>query len=363
MIRNCTLDEFYELTKDQRIVCFGAGKNCRHIIETNMLTILYIIESNRKKVGEKIDNHYIIGWNDIDKILDKIDVILITPNDFEEIYKRICSLDCLKNKVVYVYALMKRLQADRDREPLVDQKVIYQQKDTQMIPKKIHYFWFSDDPYPDEVKRCIESWKKYCPDYEIIKWDMDNYDYNKNQYAREAIEHRKWAFASDVGRADVIWRFGGVYLDADVELVRNIDDLLYHNAFIGFQDRSFVDPGSGFGAVPGNEIVGEFLNCYEDMPFVLDNGTLNMVSCPNYITSILIKHGLVRDGSFQMVDDVAVYPYDYFCPHSYKTGLIAHSNNTYSIHHHHGAWLDSESKRLGQMAYRFIDMYNKNTFK
>ena len=104
-----------------------------------------------------------------------------------------------------------------------------------MIPKKIHYCWVGGNSKPPLVKKCIQSWKKYCPDYEIIEWNESNYDISKNIYMKQAYEAKKWAFVTDYMRLDIIYEHGGIYLDTDVELIKNIDDLLSNEAFAGIE--------------------------------------------------------------------------------------------------------------------------------
>lgn len=127
-----------------------------------------------------------------------------------------------------------------------------------MIPKIIHYCWVGNCQKPKSVLYCIESWRKFCPDYRIIEWNESNYDFSKNKYMWQAYEAKKWGFVPDYARLDIVYQYGGIYLDTDVELVKNIDELLSHKAFMGFEDTGdgefFVNCGHGFGAEPGNEI-------------------------------------------------------------------------------------------------------------
>lgn len=124
-----------------------------------------------------------------------------------------------------------------------------------MIPKKIHYCWFGRNPLPELAVRCIESWKKYCPDYEIIEWNEDNYDINKISYVKEAYQARKWAFVTDYVRLDVVNQYGGIYLDTDVELLKSLDPLLKYKSFFGMEEGKFIATGLGFGAEKGTKIL------------------------------------------------------------------------------------------------------------
>ena len=154
-----------------------------------------------------------------------------------------------------------------------------------MIPKIIHYCWVGRSPKPESVLYCIESWRKYCPDYTIIEWNEDNYDFTKNKYMKQAYEKRKWGFVPDYARLDIVYNYGGIYLDTDVEIISNIDHLLDNVAFMGFENtgdgKYFVNCGQGFGAVPNNEVIGLMRDNYDDLEFIKKDGTLNMLPSPN----------------------------------------------------------------------------------
>ena len=132
------------------------------------------------------------------------------------------------------------------------------------IPKVIHYCWFGKGEMPKLAKKCIKSWKKYCPDYEIICHNEDNFDCFQNRYMSEAYQAKKWAFVSDYARLKIIYDNGGIYLDTDVEIIKPIDDLLRNKGFMGFDEKGIVATGLGFGAEKGNEIIGEFLKDYNN---------------------------------------------------------------------------------------------------
>ena len=116
------------------------------------------------------------------------------------------------------------------------------------IPKVLHYCWFGGAPKPKNIQNCIRSWKKYCPDYEIIEWNEQNFDVSQSLYTRQAYDARRWAFVADYARLKILYEQGGIYMDTDVELLRSLDDLLVYPAFFGFQHNNEVATGLGFGA-------------------------------------------------------------------------------------------------------------------
>ena len=155
------------------------------------------------------------------------------------------------------------------------------------IPKVIHYCWFGRGELPRLAEKCIQSWKKYCPDYEIVCWNEDNFDINQNKYAREAYESGKWAFVSDYVRLKVLYDEGGIYLDTDVELIKSLDPLVKENGYMGFDDNGVVSTGLGFACEKGNELVGALLADYDDIPFVLPDGTYDITPCPDRNTKVM----------------------------------------------------------------------------
>ncbi len=209
-----------------------------------------------------------------------------------------------------------------------------------MIPKKIHYCWFGRGEKPKDVIKCIESWKKFCPDYEIIEWNEDNFDIFSHPYTKKAYELRKWAFVSDYARLYIIYNEGGIYLDTDVEIVKNFDPLLDDEAYMGFEDEKYVNTGSGFGAVKGHPFIFENMKAYDGEIVVDANGNFSALSCPVYTTRLLNNAGLVNDnGQIQKISGVTVYPREYLCPYNYITGQMKMTKNTYSVHLYSMSWL------------------------
>ena len=159
-----------------------------------------------------------------------------------------------------------------------------------MIPKNIHYCWFGGNPLPEEARKCIDSWKKYCPDYEIIEWNESNYDLNKNEYVKYTYENKKFAFLTDYVRLDIIYNEGGIYLDTDVELLKNLDNLLDCDGYIGMEQIGTVNTGQGFGAIKGHPFIKENKEYYENNNFIV-NGEFKQVICVKITTNILESKG------------------------------------------------------------------------
>jgi hypothetical protein len=229
-----------------------------------------------------------------------------------------------------------------------------------MIPKKIHYCWFGRNPKPALFQRCIASWKKYCPDYEIIEWNEENFDLNCCDYVREAYDAKKWAFVTDYARLKIVHDQGGIYLDTDVELRKSLDPLLENGGFMGFDEKGIVATGLGFGAEAGNEIVGAFLKDYDDLPFVLPDGSFDLTPCPNRNTAVLEHLGMDLKTHDQVFMGMKFLPREYLCPMDYYTGKKTITQNTYSIHHYYSSWTSKVTKRTTRIK-RIIGLkwYNK----
>lgn len=211
------------------------------------------------------------------------------------------------------------------------------------IPSKIHYCWFGGNPLPELSQKCIASWKKYCPDYEIIEWNETNFDINCCDYVKEAYEAKKWAFVSDVVRLYALVNYGGIYMDTDVEVLKPLDDLLEYEAVSGFESIDRIS--TGFMACrKEHPLFKEFLDEYNNSHFIKQNGELDLTTNVIRITNICLKYGLKLDGSFQTINSFTLFPHDYFCPKSVDTGIITVTDNTYTIHHFDGSWLSDESK-------------------
>lgn len=232
-----------------------------------------------------------------------------------------------------------------------------------MIPKVIHYCWFGGNPLSDLAKKCIESWKKYCPDYEIVEWNENNFDVESCDYVREAYQAKKWAFVSDYARFKILYDEGGVYFDTDVELIKSIDTLLEKGGFMASESICCdVASGLGIAAPKGLLLYKEILCDYEQSNFITENGNVDLTTVVEKVTKILEKHGLKHKDIIQEVADIIIYPKEYFCPKDYVTGEINITENTVSIHHFNASWLsekDRINKKLGQKQLFYKNKYGE----
>lgn len=227
-----------------------------------------------------------------------------------------------------------------------------------MIPKKIHYCWFGGNPKPNLAKKCIRSWKKYCPDYEIIEWNEDNYDLNAAPlYVRQAYSAKKWAFVTDYVRLQVIFEYGGIYMDTDVELQKPLDSLLEHRAYFGFENGTTINTGHGFGAEKGTPILQELMDDYREIPFIREDGSFDLLACPRRNTEVFLRHGLKQDDTLQTLpEDILILPSIYLCPIDSVMKIRTYSPKTISIHWYDASWMPNRNQakwetRIGLAIY------------
>lgn len=214
------------------------------------------------------------------------------------------------------------------------------------IPKIIHYCWFGKGEKNELIEKCIESWKKYLPDYKIIEWNEDNFDINSNTYVKQAYECRKWAFVTDYVRLYVIYTYGGIYLDTDVEILKNLDIFLDDDAFSGYE-TDFSIPTGIIASKKGNDLIKLLLKDYDKRYFIKQDGSYDYTTNVETITNYIKKNFNINlDGKYQKIKyNFVIYPKEYFCPKDWKDGSLKITNNTYAIHHFNGSWCELQEER------------------
>lgn len=212
------------------------------------------------------------------------------------------------------------------------------------IPKKIHYCWFGNGEKSELAKKCIESWKKILKGYEIIEWNEENFDINSNKYVREAYDNKKYAFVSDYVRLYALYNYGGIYLDTDVEIIKNFDEFLKLKAFVGFEDEELIATAV-IGSQRGNSIIGEWIDSYQRRSFV-KNGKIDDLTNVRVFTNILLEHGLNQNNLKQEINggEFVIFPTEYFSPLKFGTKKPKITSKTVSIHWFEGTWTNLSKK-------------------
>lgn len=205
-----------------------------------------------------------------------------------------------------------------------------------MIPKTIHYCWFGGNPKSEIIEKCIASWKKYCPDWEIIEWNESNFDISMMPFTREAYAEKKWAFVSDVARLYAVYEYGGIYMDTDVELLQGIDEVCQYDAMFVFETNLYINTGMGFGAKAHHSAVEKMLETYRNRTFIKENGKYKLCPCPKLNTDDLrlCYPTFENDGTTQVIDGVCVLSYGEY--------------SKYAKHYQAMSWMDGERPKLGE---------------
>lgn len=229
-----------------------------------------------------------------------------------------------------------------------------------MIPKVIHYCWFGRGALPKTALECIESWREYFPGYEIRQWNEDNYDVNKIPFISKAYSNKMYAFVSDYARFDILYNFGGIYFDTDVEVISPFDEVLECNSFMGqeasCEENMFVAPGLGMGSVAGNPLYKEIMDIYSNLNIDI-SGIFDTTVCI-YVTDLLKKCGY--NDKLQEIQDlrnVRIFPPEYLCPLNYATEVINITDKTKSVHWYSASWKNSFEVKNAEKRRYFMKKY------
>lgn len=327
----------------ENLVCFGAGRMLQNCCD--MYADLDFFR-NIFRIGDNYVNSFTWNGRNVSiyspaHLLDGIEkpVVLITCMAYDEVFEQLNRLPEYRNVSCYISVYVHHIPYSYVLPPFDSAKL-------QLIPKKIHYVWFGGKEIPKRNRNWMKSWQKYCPDYEIVRWDESNYDVAKNKYMFEAYTSGKFAFASDYARVDILFNHGGVYFDNDVELLNGIDHLLQLDAFCAMSyapntsntAETGLGNGAGFGAQKGNFILQEVLDLYKKHSFINKDGSYNLMNCDYYLGKVLLEHGLKPQNKLQTVGNMTILPTDVFSPMDNMCRCLAFSVNTCGIHHFDASW-------------------------
>lgn len=342
----CTLNAFREAVGKNKCICFGCGLQgirMLDIIENWGLNerIVAFVDNDEKKQGNRIKRggceYPILSVSQMLEIIDSNTIIIITNMAITEIrgqlnqYKELDEVSC--------YSLGEIAQ---QQLIVSDYHGVIRKYDEAVIPKKIHYMWLGGE-MPGILKKNVEQWHELCPDYEIIKWDEKNYNFEKNSYMKEAFQQKKWGFVPDYARLDIVYHYGGIYLDTDVELAKKPDDLLYQDGFAISDSSLLMNFGAGFGAVASLPIIKELRDYYDTQHFLNEDGACNMLPCTAYSYPVLEKYGYQADDSLQTIEGLNIYPMlmGGTCIYTMQKRV---TEKTYFMHYGTASWMEDRHR-------------------
>ena len=222
-----------------------------------------------------------------------------------------------------------------------------------MIPKIIHFCWLSGDKYPKLIQQCIATWKTKLPDYEFMLWDTKKFDLESTLWTKQAFESKKYAFAADYIRLYVVYKYGGIYLDTDVEIVKNFDDLLHLPYFIGLEQNDIIE-AAVFGAEKETDWLADCMRYYDNRPFIKDDGSPDLLILPKIMEGQIEQNKkLVSMGKSdlqnlnKLIQDktkLLLFPSEFFSAKNHETQKVSKSRDTYSIHHFNNSWIPKRMK-------------------
>ena len=347
-LKNARIKELAEKIKREnaRVIIYGAGVIGRTVMPYWIGTyglqeyVQCFVDQDPKKIGQTIEagerQYKVVSPEVLHSKIEKV-LLLITNSRFDSVLAFLDAIPALDEVEGYIVPVMQIGELN-DAEPVAVERL----SDRPMIPKVIHYCWFSGEPLPDLLLRCIRSWREFCPDYEIRLWDKHTYDLGKIPFAKEAAERKKYGFAADAARLDILYEYGGIYMDTDVELRKNLDELLYQPAFTGVEKWGVINMGGMAGAVPGHPMIKEILEEKMRCHFVEKDGSLNLETSGIVETLPFIRHGMKMDNSLQRINGVTVYPSSVFAPYDYMSGEERIKSWTVSKHFFYGGWMEED---------------------
>lgn len=351
----------YIKDKNKKIYIYGAGMIGKIVIPDYVISnklqdkVEVYIDADKRKQGDVVSvggkKIRICSFKEVKEWNENV-LLIITNSNYSEIVSQFDVLECMHNIDTVIYPIIEAISVEYKSKIVENELVNYC---TEKIPKVIHYCWFSGNPIPDYLKKCMESWNEICPDYEIKRWDESNYDVGKNFYMKQAYDECKWGFVPDYARLDILYNYGGFYIDTDVQLLKSLEPLRMQGAFCGVEKWGNINMGGCSGAVKHHPMIKKMLDYREAIPFRYVDGTLNLNTCGVYETQPFINMGMKINNTTQRVNEMTIFSSDYFHPYDYMSGRTIITENTFSIHHFNGGWLDEKSRNNRMMT---VQKYN-----
>lgn len=358
---NGTMEKFICYISDKDLYIYGVGDIYRQLAEKEVYRQIH------KRVAGYVDNgkegmeicifrqsYPVHGMNLLKKAGQGV-VLLCGVRYLDEMYRKLCEQNLPDSVVCFILPLIWTVT---DGEGVLEEDGRKEKR----IEKRIHCFWFSRDKKPYEYQKCMDSWKQVCPDYEITEWNADTYDCGKNLFVKQAYEKKKWAFISDYARLDIIYHYGGIYLDMDVELLKDFGTLLGYRAFFNFGTRYDIDLGSGFGSVRHNPFLRRLMDFYEGKEFLDEKGNplVDGFVQPALLRKMFAEQGFALDGGLQVVEDMVILPRRYYTPvDDFLLRSYVQGRDTRGIHHYHAGWYSEEYHAERQRHQEWVEIAEK----
>ncbi len=358
-LKNCSLNEFNQKLKNRKLFCVGASimplEMCTEYPEYHFEDrIIYFADNAPDKENTKYllcsREIPIISIEYLKNIISQKDILLITSRFYVEIFEQLNKIKEFDDIDCYIWPM---IAPQYKSDSFLKEKIEKMSETEQQIPKIIHYFWFGNHELPMLEQKCINSWLKKCPDYEIKRWDESNYDISQNLYMKQAYEAQKWGFVPDYARLDILYRYGGIYLDTDVEVLKSFDSLLKLESFVGFESKNLVATGLGIGARKSHPFIKRLMEDYKKREFLLKDNTYDMTSSPIIQTKTFKKYGLKLNNKIQKVMGVTILPAECLSP---DNNMVPHiTSNTFTLHHFSGSWTSNKNQELLRKMREFLD--------
>ena len=347
--------------RDYRLIIFGSGLmgtiTVPYILKERGLwdRVKCYIDNDEKKCNTEVNGKKVYLPQKLSAIDGKRTAILISLSRFADVLRQLNEFENLNQTVCFPIALM----CLENFKP-VGYDATCKDYDIPKIPRTIHYIWFGREKMSKLLTDCLHSWQKYCPNFNIKCWNEDNYDVHKNEYIHNAYTNKKYGFAADYARLDILYNEGGIYFDTDVELLRNLDDMLYQDAFCSTEKWQTLNSGGGIGAVKHHPAIKELLKERQKLRF-LNDYRFNLNTCGYYETLTMQKYGYKLSGKIQSVMGMNIYPYEYFHPYddiSGKTDILPY---TYAVHHFDSSWLSKAMKASNERTMTVVQKLAKES--
>jgi hypothetical protein len=328
-----------------KLLCVGIGQQlteaCECFDEYGFFDcIAEVFDNNPREFVWRGNKLTAKATEQIAKTADKSFVIYISSTYYYEIYEQLNRIPQLTNTECYIHAYVSHMPIPCVLSQTVDSLV-------QIIPKKLHYCWFGGKEIPRQNRIWMETWKKFCPDYEIIKWDESNYDISKFEFTKEMYRNGKYSFVADCARLDILYHHGGIYVEPDMELIGSFDGFLHNVGFCSMTSYPIgVSIGAGFGVVAGHPFTAEQLAVYERFDFAGTNEKLEEHNI-SLRKTIFEKYGFKYTNRYQKINGISLYPSDVLTPENWFGLPLAYTENTIAIHHFDSSWYDPQQRAKG----------------